>query len=278
MAKPCTDLQLQFNIAAACGTTFKVFDMRPNKLKEMAAAKQTAIGGWVGFTPYAAEVMGHCDLDAVVVDLQHGPLYLDGAVPILQAISATPAMPMARLSVNQFFEINKLLDAGAYGLICPLVDNAKDATSFVTACHYPPLGTRSFGPTRGPLYGGADYFKYANETILKLAMIETTDGMKNLESILKVKGLDGIFVGPSDLSLALGASPAANYKADPLKAAIEKLYKAARKHKKMIGIFCLSIEFAQDMKRMGFDFVVLANDAFLLRNVTMEWSQAVRKA
>lgn len=253
--------------------------MRRNKLKDLFAAGQPALGGWMGFSsPFAAEVMGHADMDVVVVDLQHGPIYLDAAVPMLQAISATPAVPMARVSVNQFFEINKLLDAGAYGLICPLVNSAADAQSFVSACCYPPQGTRSFGPSRGVLYGGPDYFEHANDTITKLAMIETTDGLKNLDKILAVKGLDGVFVGPSDLSLALGLPPTPDFRADPLRKTLARILKAARKHKKMIGIFCSTLEFAQEMKRQGWDFIVLANDAYLLRHVTTQWAAAVRKS
>jgi 4-hydroxy-2-oxoheptanedioate aldolase len=253
--------------------------MRANKLKELFAKNQVALGAWMGFSSsFAAEVMGHSDMDAVVVDLQHGPLYLDAALPMLQAISATPAMPMVRVALNQFFEINKVLDAGAYGVICPLVNNAKDAESFVSACRYPPQGTRSFGPSRGVLYGGPDYFAHANESILKLAMIETLAGMKNLDSILKVDGIDGVFIGPGDLSLALGLPPSPNYKDGPLKAALAKIYKAARKHKKMVGIFCTSLEFSEDMKRLGYDFIVLANDAYLLRNITTQWAKAIRQA
>jgi 4-hydroxy-2-oxoheptanedioate aldolase len=253
--------------------------MRPNKLKEMFVSKTPALGGWMGFgSPFAAEVMGFSDVDAVVVDLQHGPIYLDSAVPMLQAISASPAMPMARLSVNQFFEINKLLDAGAYGLICPLVNSHKDAEHFVSACRYPPLGTRSFGPARGVLYGGPDYFEHANDNIVKLAMIETRDGMKNLDSILKVDGLDGVFIGPSDLSLALGLAPSPDFKKDPLKKALAKIYQAARKRKKMVGIFCNTLEFAEETKRLGYDFIVLANDAHLLRSITTQWAKAVRAA
>ena len=253
--------------------------MRPHRLREAFAARQPAFGGWMSInSPYAAEVMGHAGFDTVVVDLQHGPLYLDAAVPMLQALSSTPATPMARCSQNDFGEINKLLDAGAYGIICPMIDSADDARAFVDACRYPPAGRRSFGPTRGILYGGPDYFDHANDTIVAYAMIETPDGLRNLDAICAVPGLDGIFVGPSDLSLALGAPPAPKWRQPPLSDALAKILQATKAAGKMAGIFCASREFAADAAKMGFDFVVLANDAVMLRAAAGDWLAAARGA
>ncbi len=253
--------------------------MRPNRVRELVAGKQCALGGWMAFnSPYAAELMGHCGFDTVVVDLQHGPLYLDAAVPMLQALSATSAMPMARCSGNNFFEINKLLDAGAYGIICPMIDTADDARRLVSACRYPPQGTRSFGPTRGELYGGKDYFQHANGTILVWAMIETPLGMKNLDEICAVDGLDGVFVGPSDLSLALGVSPLPRWTQPPLSDALARILAAARAAGKMTGCFCGSERMAIDMKKLGFDYLSIGMDAALLRAAAEERINAVRNA
>lgn len=251
--------------------------MRPHRLRERFAARQTAAGGWLSFnSPYAAEVMGHAGFDAVVVNLQHGPLHLDAAVPMLQALSSTPATPMARCTQNDFGEINKLLDSGAYGIICPMIDNAEDARRFVDACRYPPMGRRSFGPTRGMLYGGPDYFERANDTIVAYGMIETPDGLKNLDAICAVPGLDGIFVGPSDLSLALGVPPAPKWRQPPLSDALARILQATRAAGKMAGIFCVSNEFAVEAKQMGFDFVVQANDAVLLKGAAERAVAALR--
>lgn len=251
--------------------------MRPHRLRERFAARQPAFGGWMSInSPYAAEVMGHAGFDTVVVDLQHGPLYLDAAVPMLQALSSTPATPMARCSQNDFGEINKLLDCGAYGIICPMIDSADDARAFVDACRYPPMGRRSFGPTRGILYGGPDYFDHANDTIVTYAMIETPDGLRNLDAICAVPGLDGIFVGPGDLSIALGVPPAPRWRQPPLSDALAKILQATKAAGKMAGIFCTSREFAADAAKMGFDFVVLANDAVMLRAAAGDWLAAAR--
>ena len=252
--------------------------MRANKLHAMFAAKQTATSGWMSFSStYAAEVLGHSGFDAVVIDLQHGPFYLDAAIPLMQAISATPAVPLARCSGNDFAEINKLLDGGAYGIICPMIETVEDAKRFVSACRYPPQGTRSFGPTRGLLYGGADYFQHANKEILTWGMIETPQAMQNLDAICAVEGLDGVLVGPSDLSLALGAPPLPNHTVEPLKGAIQRIYDAARKAGKYTAIFCVQPEFAVDMKKMGFDLVAPGNDAGQLRARASTLSDMIKK-
>jgi 4-hydroxy-2-oxoheptanedioate aldolase len=254
--------------------------VRPNALRQLFADKRCALGGWTAFSsPYAAEVMGHSGLDAVVVDLQHGTMHLDGAVPMLQALSSTPAMPMARCSGNDFAEINKLLDAGAYGIICPMIDTADDARRLVDACRYPPAGRRSFGPTRGMLYGGPDYYEHANSTVLAYAMIETPLGMKNLDAICAVDGLDGVFVGPSDLSLALGVHPTPRWKDEPLAGALKQILAAARRAGKMAACFCAGSEaMSIDMKKLGFDFVIVAIDSALVSVGARKRVDGVRQA
>ena len=253
--------------------------MRPNSLKLKFRNKECAIGGWCSIgSPYSAELLGHGGFDTVVVDLQHGMLYIEQAMAMLAALSATPAMPMVRVSDNQFFEINKLLDAGAYGVICPMIDDVEAARRFVGACRYPPLGTRSFGPTRGLLYGGPDYFSGANDEILTLGMIETPKGLANVDEIAALEGLDGLFVGPSDLSLALGLVPGTDWRSGRLGEAIDRILASARRHGKMAGIFCTSLPFAQDMKQKGFDYINLGNDSAYLRSASQEWVAAMQGA
>ncbi len=240
--------------------------MRGSRLRERFAAGGPAFAGWCAIgNPYSAELLGHSGLDVVVVDLQHGPYYLDAAVPMLQALSSTGAMPMARCSGLDFAEINKLLDAGAYGIICPMIDSAAQAAELVAATRYPPAGRRSYGPTRGFLYGGADYFQHADRTITTLAMIETPGAVDALDDICAVDGLDGVFIGPSDLSLALGAAPVPRWDAEPLAGAIDRILAAARRHRKMAGIFCLDPSFARTMQAKGFDLLVVAMDSLLVR-------------
>jgi 4-hydroxy-2-oxoheptanedioate aldolase len=188
--------------------------MRANTLKDKLANGQSTTCGWAAIpSTFSAELSGHAGFDTVVVDLQHGMIDFHSALPMLQALSGTPAIPMVRSSWNNVAEIMHLLDAGAYGVICPMISTAAQCETFVRACRYPPHGDRSFGPARGLLYGGADYFAHADSHVLTWAMIETQEGLDNLDAILTVKGLDGIFIGPNDFALALGCKPGTDFTA-----------------------------------------------------------------
>src|SRR5262249_23750253 len=136
--------------------------------------------------PFSAELMAHQGFDAVTVDLQHGPVDFQAAVGMLAAISTTPAVPMARVPWNEPILTAKLLDAGAYGVICPMINPKAEAEALVGACRYPPRGARSFGPNRALLYGGADYWQHANDEVLVFAMIETREAVKNLDEIVSL--------------------------------------------------------------------------------------------
>lgn len=239
--------------------------MRPNRLKELAASGRPAVNAWLSIpSAYAAEVMGHQGFDSVTVDLQHGMIGFEAALAMLQALSSTPAVPLARVSKNDPALVMQLLDAGAYGIICPMISTAEEARAFVGACRYPPAGQRSFGPARGLLYGGADYFTHANREILALAMIETRDGLENLGSILEVPGLDGIYVGPNDLCLALGYSPQAESPEGEVVRAIAHIVDRCRSTGMMAGIFCSGPEAAARRIEEGFGLVTPGNDVGLL--------------
>lgn len=181
---------------------------RVNSLKRALVAGGHGVNAWCSIpSSYVAEVIAHLGFDSVTIDLQHGAGDYASAFTMLQAISTTPAMPMVRVPWNDPALLMKLLDAGAMAVICPMVNTAADARAFVGACRYPPQGYRSFGPNRAVQYSGADYWRTANEEVLLLAMIETRQGVENLKEILAVEGLDGIYVGPGDLSLSYGVDP-----------------------------------------------------------------------
>lgn len=239
--------------------------MRPNTIKEIWNSGGVAVNGWAAISsPYSAELLGHQGLDAVTVDLQHGMMGLETAISMFQAISSTPAMPFARVSCNDLAQVNRLLDAGAYGIICPMVSTAGDARRFADACRYPPQGKRSFGPARGLLYGGPDYFGHANDEIVALAMIETAEGLENLDAIVATEGLDGIYVGPNDLCLALSLAPASESDEPAMKDAISRIVDACRGAGKAAGVFCSSGAAAAMRAEQGFNFVTPGNDATLL--------------
>jgi 4-hydroxy-2-oxoheptanedioate aldolase len=241
--------------------------MRANKVRERWEKGEAAVSACVSIgAPYGAEIAGWSGADCVLVDLQHGILDLKDAIGALQAISATPAAPFARAPSCDPPLLMKLLDAGAYGLICPMVNRVSEAKAFVSATRYPPRGSRSFGPARGLLYGGPDYFDRADETIIRLAMIETAEGLDAVEYICAVDGLDGLFIGPNDLALALGYPPSSDPSDAEVVAAIERCLRATRGAGKHTGIFCPSGAVAARRAQQGFDFLVPNSDANLLKS------------
>lgn len=245
--------------------------MRPNTLKAAFREQRPMINGWLAIpSSYSAEIIGHQGYDAVTVDMQHGMIDFASALSMLQALSSTPALPLARVNCNDPAQIMRLLDAGAWGIICPMISTAEQALQFVSACRYPPLGNRSFGPARALLYGGKDYPSYANDEILTLAMIETREGLQNLHAILATPGLDGVFIGPNDLSLTLTGSASAESQHPEMLAAIEQVLTACREHNKIAGIFCTSGQAAAARLAQGFHFVTPANDVMQLGRSSRE--------
>lgn len=245
--------------------------MRINKLKVAAAENRPVINGWLAIpSSYSAEIMGHQGYDAVTVDLQHGMIDFASALAMLQALSATPAVPLVRVADSTPAQIMRVLDAGAYGVICPMISTPEQARHFVSACRYPPEGIRSFGPARGLLYGGADYPQHANREILTLAMIETREGLANIEAILDTDGLDGVFIGPNDLSLTLTGAASAESTHPEMLDAIERVVSRCRQKQKIAGIFCTSGAAAANRIAQGFQFVTPANDVMQLGRASRE--------
>jgi 4-hydroxy-2-oxoheptanedioate aldolase len=240
--------------------------VRVNRVRELIEAGTTVVNGWVSCeSVYAAEVLSHSGYDAVTVDLQHGMFGLDGAVRLLQAVSAGPAVPMVRCSALNEAEIGKLLDAGAYGLICPSIDTPQQCAALVAACRYPPVGRRSYGPARGLLYGGSDYLDAANDTVQVWAMVESATALSNLEEIVAVPGLDGIYVGPNDLALSLGVAPGTVPVAEEVTAALGTILAAAHSAGVAVGAYCADAGTARQLAQDGFDLVTPGNDVVLLR-------------
>ncbi|MDQ2738335.1 MAG: aldolase/citrate lyase family protein [Actinomycetota bacterium] len=251
--------------------------MRANRLRELFESGTPSVSAWLSIdSPYLAEVLSYAGYDAVTVDLQHGMYGLDSAVSLLQAVSAGPAVPMARCPSHDAATIGKMLDAGAYGIICPGVDTAEQATAFVSACRYPPAGQRSFGPSRGLLYGGSDYVEHADRTVLTWAMIESVVALGNLDAILATPGLDGVYVGPNDLALSLGEVPGQNKLPPRTAATVERVAAAAREAGRWAGIFCADPHVARQMIQMGYGLVTPGNDAGLMRQAAAERIAIVR--
>ena len=249
------------------------------RLKELFKEGKSAVNGWLQIpNSFTAELMANQSWDSLTLDMQHGIIDYSSAVSMLQAISTTNVVPLARVNWNEPGQIMKILDAGAYGVICPMVSNKKEADNFVQACMYPPKGYRSYGPIRGLVYGGADYAEKANEEILKFAMIETKESLNNLDEIMKTPGLDGIYIGPADLSLAIGEKPSFDKsEGDPVYDVIMKILEHAKKNKVIAGIQNAQPEYAHKMIKKGFQLVTIGTDQRLMIGAAKTALNIIRK-
>ncbi len=251
--------------------------MRENRLRTLWKNDQAAVNGWLAVpNSFSAEVMAHQGWDTLTIDMQHGLIDDAAMVTMLQAISTTPTVPVVRVPWLEPGIVMKALDAGAYGLICPMVNTREDAQRLVSYTHYAPQGARSFGPVRALLYGGADYASEANKTVVVFAMIETAQALDNLDAILSVEGLDAIYIGPSDLSLALGCRPVFDDVDPPVAQAIDHIVERARAHGVQAGVHNGRPDVARARIAKGFRFVTVSSDARILAAGSQELLQAMR--
>jgi 4-hydroxy-2-oxoheptanedioate aldolase len=251
--------------------------MRPNRLRTMWADDQPVMNGWLALpNSFSAEVMANAGWDSLTIDLQHGMVDYTAMLPMLQAISTTNTVPIVRVPWLEPGILMKVLDAGAYGVICPMINTREDAQKLVHYTHYAPQGTRSFGPLRASIYGGPDYPQHANSTIVTFAMIETAQALDNLDSILSVEGLDAIYIGPSDLSLSLGCKPVFDDVEPKAQQAIEHVMVRAKAHGVVAGIHNGRADVAKARVGLGFRFVTLASDAKLLATGSQDVLAAMR--
>ncbi|MCK9685000.1 HpcH/HpaI aldolase family protein [Scleromatobacter humisilvae] len=253
--------------------------MRENRLRSIWKSGGAVVNGWLAIpSSFSAETMAHQGWDSLTIDLQHGVVDYASMVPMLQAISTTDTVPVVRVPWLEAGILMKTLDAGAYGVICPMVNTREDAQKLVAWTHYAPQGTRSFGPVRASLYGGADYAEHANDTIVTFAMIETAQALDNLDEILSVEGLDAIYIGPSDLSLALGCRPVFD-DVDPKAAqAIAHILARAKAHGLVAGIHNGTTDGALARIANGFQFVTVGSDARFIAAGAQQTVARMRRA
>jgi 4-hydroxy-2-oxoheptanedioate aldolase len=236
-----------------------------NPLKERWRASKAVLNGWLAIpSGFSAEVMARQGWDSLTVDMQHGVQDYASGIECLRAITTTSTVPMVRVPWNDPGTIMKMLDGGAFGVICPMVSNREQAEQFVGACRYPDLGYRSIGPIRASLYGGPDYIANSEELIVTLAMIETREAMGRLDEIMATPGLDGVYVGPNDLSKGLGRPPSLDTTDPEAVAAIDKVLATAKSHGLVAGIHCAEPAYASQMVEKGFDMVTVSSDARLI--------------
>jgi len=245
-----------------------------NKLRSLWKDNASAVNAWLGIpSTLTAEIVSGQGFDAITVDLQHGIVDYSSAVPMLQAIAACDATPMARVPWLEPGIIMKMLDAGALGIICPMVNTPADAQRFVRYCRYAPDGDRSFGPVRAGLVHGPAYVKQANESIITLAMVETGQALAQVADIARTPGLTGVYIGPSDLGLSLGYEAKLDQTEPVVMDAIKRILEAAKEGGIKAGIHCLAPAYARDMLGLGFDLVTMGTD---IRLFTAAYSDAMR--
>jgi 4-hydroxy-2-oxoheptanedioate aldolase len=239
--------------------------MRPNKLREIWQAGGAAVNGWLAIpNGFSAETMAHQGWDTLTIDMQHGVVDYQAMVGMLQAIATTKTEAVVRVPWLDPAALMKTLDAGAYNLICPMINTREDAQKLVAWTHYAPRGTRSFGPVRAMLYGGADYPQHADATIVRFAMIETAQAVENLDAILSVEGIDAVYIGPSDLSISLGCKPSFDDLEPKAAQAVDHILERARAHGVVAGIHNGAPEAALARIAKGFQFVTVSSDARLI--------------
>lgn len=241
------------------------------------AAGGTAVNGWCSIpSPVTAEILGRAGFDMVTVDLQHGLIDYQMALTMCQVLQGLPAPVLTRVPWNEPGIIMKCLDAGFSGVICPMINTAEDARRLVQASRYAPLGGRSFGPTRANLVHGAGYAKGANGSVMVLAMIETREALGNLDEILSVEGIDGVYVGPSDLGLSLGYEPTLEPTAPEVLEAIGTILTRSRAAGRITGVHTGSPAMVRAMLDQGFHFASLLTDLRLFATALSTQLAAVR--
>lgn len=222
---------------------------------------KVVVNGWLSIpNSFTAESMAKMEWDSLTIDLQHGINDYSTSVSMIQAISNSSTIPFARVPWNEPGIIMKMLDAGSCGIISPMINNKNECEKFVSYCYYPPIGQRSFGPMRAQLIYGSNYFQHANSQIVTLAMIETQEGVNNIEEILSVKDLNGVYIGPSDMSIAYGLKPKLDVKEDPVFSNIKFIVKKAKEYGKIAGIHNGTTEYAKEMIDLGYQFITISSD------------------
>jgi 4-hydroxy-2-oxoheptanedioate aldolase len=255
--------------------------MIPNGIRAKWAAGQPVINGWLSIAcPFTAEIMAEQGYDSITIDLQHGLVGYEVATSMLQAMRASAVTPLIRVPWLDPAAIMKALDAGAYGVICPMISTREEAERLVSYVRYPPKGVRSFGPTRASFSAGADYGRHADEEVLCLAMIESAEAMANLDAIVSTPGLDGVYIGPADLTLGLtgrrfptGFDREEPEMVDAIRTILEKAHAAGLRA-------CLhngTPTYAAKAVGWGFDLVTISNDVRLLAGAAQASVAAARQ-
>lgn len=235
-------------------------------LRELWDRGGVTVGGWCVIpNAFSAELMGRSGFDWVCLDTQHGLIGHDQLSPMLQALAITDTPAFVRVPWNTPGDIMKALDAGAQGVIVPMVNSAEEARRVVGACRYPPEGYRSWGPVRASL--GVDGYspQVGNQRVVVAVMIETAAGVAAADEIVSVPGVDAVYVGPNDLAITHGLQPSADAFGDEHAQLVESILAACQRHHVVPGIHCGSVDVARRWLDRGFRMLNVTSDAVFMR-------------
>ena len=242
--------------------------MIKNNVKTKWKNKEVVLNSFLSIpNTFTAEIMSEQGYDALTIDYQHGMISFSDLFTMLQSIRSSGVTPICRVSGLDHAVISKVMDAGALGIICPMINNKKQAEQLVQDCKYPPVGIRSFGPTRANISVSSNYFNESNEGTFCLAMIETQEAFDNLEDIASTPGLDGLYIGTADLTIGLNQGklrPGFDRTEPEMIEAKKKILEIAHKHEKVACLHCGTPEYAAKATNWGFDLVTITNDVRLL--------------
>ena len=231
---------------------------------------ETVHTGWCGIAaPMVAEIIAREGFAAVTLDSQHGMWDLASLAVGIAAVRQGGSAPMVRVPLGDFALTSRVLDFGAEGIIAPMINTAADARAFAAAAKFPPVGERSWGPHRACMLAGIanpkDYLASGNDNIVTLAMIETRTALANIDAIAGTPGIDGLFLGPSDLSIALSEGKTLDPESKAVEAELDRIVVAARKAGKIPGAYCANAERAVAVAKRGMRFCAISSDMGFLR-------------
>jgi 4-hydroxy-2-oxoheptanedioate aldolase len=218
--------------------------------------------------PAVAEWLAREGFDAVVLDMQHGAIDLAGAMRSILSVALAGKPTIARVPIGDFALASLLLDVGASAILAPMINSGDDARRLVEFVKFPPLGQRSWGPRAALALSGLEapaYFKAANAMTQAIAMIETRAALDALDDILRVDGIDGVFVGPSDLSIALSDGREVEPRGEAVMSEARRVAERAKAHGKYAAMFCFSGADARAMQALGYRVCTISSDQNLLR-------------
>ena len=238
-------------------------------LAEQIRKGPAVLAAWCGIAePLLAEVLVREGFDTAVLDMQHGAYDLATAMRGIAGVALAGKPCIVRIPVGDFANVSRLLDSGAAAVIAPMINTVADAKAFASFSKFPPLADRSWGPHRAISLTGMDHAAYlakANSIQLAIAMIETREALAALDDILAVPGIDGVFVGPSDLSIALSHGAAVNPNNPDVDHALTHVAARAKAHGKFAGLFTFNGAKAKEMAARGFALCSVATDQLMLR-------------